>query len=49
MEVEWIQKEELAQKADPGEKSPAIPARIQTDDLSITSLALNHLADLPPT
>ena len=39
--VEWIPKEESAQKVDPGEEnSPTAPAGIRTRDLSITSPTL---------
>ena len=41
MGVEWIPKQESAQKVDPGEENaPAAPAGIRTHDLSITSPAL---------
>ena len=41
MGVERIPKLESAQKVDPGkENSPAAPAGIWTQDLSVTSLAL---------
>ena len=43
--VEWILKEESAQKVNPGEENhPVTPAGIWTHDLSVTSLALKPLS-----